>query len=48
MFYIQGDDPKGHGFKTNNCRVETITSKQMFAQPLRKGQRYVHLLFTYT
>uniref|UniRef100_A0A6A7G7L5 Abasic site processing protein HMCES n=1 Tax=Hirondellea gigas TaxID=1518452 RepID=A0A6A7G7L5_9CRUS len=41
--FYKGDSAKSHGYKTNNCRVESVEQKQMFSYLLKKGQRCVVL-----
>lgn len=41
--FYKGDSPKSHGYKTNNCRVESVHEKPMFSHLLKKGHRCVVL-----
>ncbi|KAF2350098.1 SOS response associated peptidase (SRAP) [Trinorchestia longiramus] len=41
--FYKGDTPHNHGYKTNNCRVETVLQKPMFSHLMKKGQRCVVL-----
>lgn len=41
--YHKGSDCKGFGFKTNNCRLETVQEKPLYNHLLSKGQRCVVL-----
>ncbi|XP_064102180.1 abasic site processing protein HMCES-like [Macrobrachium nipponense] len=41
--FYQGSNPAGHGFKTNNCRIEGIDTKNTYKPSLHNGQRCVVL-----
>lgn len=41
--FYKGPSATGHGFKTNNCRVEDIEEKKSYKPSLLKGQRCVVL-----
>lgn len=41
--FYKGSSANGHGFKTNNCRIEDIEEKKSYKPSLVKGQRCVVL-----